>query len=147
MDDVSDQDDQEAQESPTKRSRREDASEPASGSTSEERGSGASSGSTREEPRVTASDSDQRAAPSDGDQIHEEGISAKMARRKHLPSAEEIRQHNVSHIPYRNLCPHCVAGRGKAHPHRSHEYQREVPVIGMDFFYFVSDQDESQQGC
>ena len=60
-----------------------------------------------------------------------------------MPSSEEVRQHNLSHVPYRNWCPHCIAGRGKAKPHlRGSGQHREVPVIGMDFFYFVKGQEQ-----
>ena len=101
---------------------------------SREGGSGAPSGSVREEP--------QREETGQETEGEEEGVSAKMARRKIMPSSEEIRQHNLSHVPYRNWCPHCVAGRGRSKPHRGHTSEREIPVIGMDFFYFVRDQDE-----
>ncbi len=30
-----------------------------------------------------------------------------------LPTAEEVRQHDITHMPYRNWCPHCVRGRGE----------------------------------
>ena len=31
------------------------------------------------------------------------------------PSAEEVELHNATHLPYRNWCPWCVAGRRKKH--------------------------------
>ena len=36
------------------------------------------------------------------------------------PTSEEMRAHRATHIPFRNWCPECVAGRGKdeAHHHR-----------------------------
>ena len=30
-----------------------------------------------------------------------------------LPCQEEVRQHYLTHMPYRNWCPHCARGRGK----------------------------------
>ena len=30
-----------------------------------------------------------------------------------LPSAAEISEHQLSHVPFRNWCPHCVKGRAK----------------------------------
>ena len=33
------------------------------------------------------------------------------------PSAEERKEHEITHLPYRNWCRHCVRGRGKEAPH------------------------------
>ena len=30
-----------------------------------------------------------------------------------LPSREEVLAHQLTHIPYRNWCPHCIKVRGK----------------------------------
>ena len=35
------------------------------------------------------------------------------------PSKEEIETHNLTHLPYRNWCRHCVRGRGKEAAHRT----------------------------
>ena len=34
------------------------------------------------------------------------------------PSREEVETHNLTHLPYRNWCRHCVRGRGKAAAHK-----------------------------
>ena len=34
-----------------------------------------------------------------------------------LPSKAEVEAHNLTHLPYRNWCKHCVRGRGKDLPH------------------------------
>ena len=36
------------------------------------------------------------------------------------PSAEEVDNHNLTHVPYQPWCPHCVRGRGKNDAHRRH---------------------------
>ena len=33
------------------------------------------------------------------------------------PSQEEVEKHNLTHLPFRNWCPHCMRGRGKEAPH------------------------------
>ena len=38
-----------------------------------------------------------------------------------LPSREEVEEHNLTHLPYRNWCRHCVRGRGKEMPHKKAE--------------------------
>ena len=47
----------------------------------------------------------------------EEGIRVKTHTRVALPSKEEMRQHRVTHIPYRSWCPICVAAKKKNPPH------------------------------
>ena len=32
------------------------------------------------------------------------------------PSAEEIRRHMISHVPYRSWCEHCIRGKAKDSP-------------------------------
>ena len=29
-----------------------------------------------------------------------------------LPTEKEVEEHNLTHLPDRNWCPHCVAGKG-----------------------------------
>ena len=36
-----------------------------------------------------------------------------------LPTQEEIDQHNLTHLPYRNWCPECVRAKGKDMDHRA----------------------------
>ena len=35
-----------------------------------------------------------------------------------LPSVEEVEQHNLTHLPYRNWCPICIKAKGKDLDHR-----------------------------
>ena len=42
----------------------------------------------------------------------EEAIAARAARVKPIPTAEQVRIHNLTHAQYRSWCPHCVRGRG-----------------------------------
>ena len=34
------------------------------------------------------------------------------------PSLEEVEHHNLTHLPYRSWCRHCVRGRKKELPHK-----------------------------
>ena len=67
----------------------------------------------------------------------QERIEAKMRKDPGLPSAEEIKRHNITHLPYRSWCAHCVRGRGVGHPHLSRKAQQvgDVPTIGADYHY------------
>ena len=35
------------------------------------------------------------------------------------PSAEERKEHELTHLPFRSWCRHCVRGRGKEEPCRN----------------------------
>ena len=77
-------------------------------------------------------------AEGDGAPVPEvlEGRAAKPMRAPALPNLEEIEAHNVSHIPYRAWCSHCVRGRGKSFAHHRvdrPEDPEEVPVVSIDY--------------
>lgn len=52
--------------------------------------------------------------------VPEEGAERRMRNigDPRLPTKAEVDAHNVTHVPYRNWCPHCVRGRGKDLDHR-----------------------------
>ena len=60
------------------------------------------------------------------------------------PSKEEIAKHNITHLPYRSWCSHCVRGRGTAHPHISkHDKgEHDIPIIGADYHYMGMEEEE-----
>ena len=62
------------------------------------------------------------------------------------PTKKEREEHDLTHIPYRSWCYHCVSGRGKEHPHfedKHGEKEDRVPVVAMDYCYLGS---EGQEG-
>ena len=59
-----------------------------------------------------------------------------------LPSKAEIEEHELTHLPYRNWCRHCVRGRGKEAPHKKQQEQAvEMPEIHWDFMFLGEEQD------
>ena len=59
----------------------------------------------------------------------------KMADPK-LPSELEIAEHEMTHLPFRSWCRHCVRGRGKELPHRKAEdLEGGVAEIHMDLCF------------
>ena len=52
-----------------------------------------------------------------------------------LPSAEEVAEHNVTHVPYRRWCKICNEARGREDPHsRDQEGIKDgLPEIGADY--------------
>ena len=50
-----------------------------------------------------------------------------------LPSQREVDEHCLTHLPYRNWCPRCVAGKGKAAPHFKRKSRNDsMPEIHFD---------------
>ena len=53
------------------------------------------------------------------------------------PTTAELRAHRVSHLPFRDWCPECVAGRAKDWPHRQNKEveQLAVPEVNLDYCF------------
>ena len=54
------------------------------------------------------------------------------------PSEEEIRSHNLTHLPYKDWCPACNMAKARPDAHRvdvESLKQRETPVISFDYCY------------
>ncbi len=52
------------------------------------------------------------------------------------PTAKEIEEHRVFHIPYRSWCPQCVRGRGKEDHHkRVDRTEQQYPLISKDYAF------------
>ena len=52
------------------------------------------------------------------------------------PSEEEIKEHEVTHIPFRSWCRHCVKGQGVEEPcGRSDREDGRVPEVHLDFMF------------
>ena len=60
-----------------------------------------------------------------------------------LPSQAEVQQHNLTHMPYRSWCHHCVRGRGKEMDHKRKKKEDDelnVSEYHMDYC-FPGDED------
>ncbi len=63
----------------------------------------------------------------------------KVAPDPFMPSATEVENHRVTHMPYRSWCRECVEGRAlgeRRQPRTTHE--SKIPVIGMDYFFMIA---------
>ena len=67
--------------------------------------------------------------------VGEEAELPKVIKVDPRPSEEEVNRHNVTHLPYRSWCPHCVRGKAKrrAHRRRMRSERGGVPVISLDY--------------
>ena len=66
------------------------------------------------------------------------------------PTAEEVLEHNVTHMPYRPWCPHCVKGRSVEDPHKSRHKslpaEEEEPQYEVQWDYsFLRAASEAEQ--
>ena len=61
------------------------------------------------------------------------GLKPKQYKKPDEPSAEELRIHNLTHIPYRTWCTFCVLGRGRSLHARKRKSHR--PVIQLDYCF------------
>ena len=52
-----------------------------------------------------------------------------------LPSKAEVEYHNLSHLPYRSCCKHCVRGRGKELPHTKSKRETDMHEFHVDWAF------------
>ena len=58
----------------------------------------------------------------------------------------EIDEHQITHIPYRSWCKHCISGRGQSAQHRQLQCRdHEIPTISIDYAYLGEDGREDQK--
>ena len=78
--------------------------------------------------------------PSIDDVDPEDVVKPKVAARPYTPTKAEIETHEVTHLPYRSWCAHCVAGKGVSSPHKYTGDEDKVGItISLDYC-FVGDE-------
>ena len=67
-----------------------------------------------------------------------EGQLAKSGKVLVLPSEAEVEQHELTHLPFRSWCRHCVRAKGKESPH--HEASPGgVSKFAVDYMFMGED--------
>jgi hypothetical protein len=51
------------------------------------------------------------------------------------PRADEIEEHCITHLPFRNWCSHCISGRGVGAPHYAGKGDSGMSEMHMDFMF------------
>ena len=70
----------------------------------------------------------------------DEGVVARSISQYEKPSQREVEQHNLTHMPFRPWCKHCVFGRAKNDPHlRDKGPKSSVPIVPWDYMYLKED--------
>ena len=54
----------------------------------------------------------------DWDEVEDGGIAPQVVRDVKTPTAQEVDEHNCTHIPSQAWCPACVAGKKPNSPHK-----------------------------
>ena len=57
------------------------------------------------------------------------------------PTKEERVEHELTHLPYRSWCRHCVRGRGKQMPHHEGAQDTNMSEVHMDFAFLGREED------
>ena len=68
----------------------------------------------------------------DGEDVRTPKVAARPAQ----PTKAEIEAHEITHLPYRSWCAHCVAGKGVSSPHyRSDAGDRIGITVSLDYCF------------
>ena len=70
-------------------------------------------------------------------EVSEEAQDSTGVRQPSAPTEQEIRDHEQTHLPFRDWCKHCVMGRAKNDPHykKKDVVPTGVPRIILDYMY------------
>ena len=88
-----------------------------------------------------------------GDVVQDdEGVASQIHRslpEPKPPSREDVRKHNLTHWPYRSLCPWCVMGRRNADPHFQAKGadDRYLPLLVLDYAFLRDKEDDDSGRC
>ena len=53
-----------------------------------------------------------------------------------MPPKEEVEQHYLTHLPFRNWCQYCIQGKGKVAPHFKQKHREDgLPEVHFDYCF------------
>jgi hypothetical protein len=58
-----------------------------------------------------------------------------------LPTPEEVKEHALTHLPYRAWCPHCVRGKGKSRQHQQSKTKAGIREVHVDYCFMGKAED------
>ena len=63
--------------------------------------------------------------------------------RPYTPTSEEAYEHEVTYLPYRSWCKHCVFGKGVSSPHVKPDNKENIGIaISFDYCFVVDEENE-----
>ena len=72
-----------------------------------------------------------------------QGERARPLPQPRLPSRQEVQEHELTHIPYRSWCVHCVRGAGRSDAHRrrtrqdEEEREQHMTTWSIDYAFMI----------
>ena len=78
----------------------------------------------------------------------DEGRQPKMLANPITVSKKQREEHELTHLPYRSWCAHCVRGRGRSTAHKAKKgdtEEEETARVVMDYFYMHSSVGETDE--
>ena len=57
------------------------------------------------------------------------------------PSSGEVAEHELTHLPFRSWCAHCVRGKGKSADHRKVQEDRGIDEVHVDYCFMGGNED------
>ena len=55
------------------------------------------------------------------------------------PTRQQLAEHRIIHVPFRNWRRWCVMGRARGAQHRRSDDESAIPIIGIDYFFVTKD--------
>ena len=107
----------------------------------EEEGKGAGSSMDGLGHRVATGEDEPDADDECIDGEAEEGRTTRGMPSPIVVSKQEKEQHELTHLPFRSWCSHCVRGRARNMMHKrdqSKDERSNVPRVSMDYFFLTS---------
>jgi thiol-disulfide isomerase/thioredoxin len=79
------------------------------------------------------------------DEDPEEARVPKVLKSPLQPTAREVEEHNLTHLPFRDWCPHCIMGKARNIPHKKQKDKEHlVPHIHVDYGFLGTEEDEEK---
>ena len=97
---------------------------------------------TAEETGPESGEMEMECRECEDDSGENEAQISKGLKQVYMPTAEEVRDHERTHLPFRDWCEHCVRGRAQNDHHKRNKGEEgEVPKISWDYFYMFQKRD------
>ncbi len=66
----------------------------------------------------------------------QEAVTPKQVPDVISPTAQEVKDHEITHIPFRNWCEHCVKGKSVERPYKSTDHTPGcIPCFHADYLF------------
>ena len=98
----------------------------------------------KHQPGVSSTVTGPEAAVGAEDEDHQEATAARAYPAPAFPSAKEVEEHNLTHVPYRSWYTYCIMGRRPNAAHKT-RHSKEISVLLLvgDYCFVRSAKDNS----